>query len=328
MAVRKKDGGPNLKHYESPDVVALFDSVRNWLTKNAKKHVQADPPTNKALATLACQLMQFQEDSLGKGATSPPMTRIPAKLFADYAPGGALCQALAIAYRTKAEQSWRRFDFQSPSRVDKNVEMMAVVEQTLVEQNFLTFPVIYIRDDVDKLESARLTDIAQSHKATITSDPKQATHIIHPAPPPLPDEEWLRPLLKKDKQVLVHWWYYPDSYDSWVSASEVDEDPEPPPEFNKQWEVNARWLLDLEIYNEWMNEEDYEVTERDSSSPGQGRRRSIQKGKLHLADDVRCSLDESGKRKGKRKRSPSPQDPAKKRKGRGRLAKKRRDDSE
>ena len=171
MAVRKKDGGPNLKHYESPDVVALFDSVRNWLTKNAKKvrgsargtqtraliqiaspqHVQADPPTNKALATLACQLMQFQEvarasrdrflasefllaqDSLGKGATSPPMTRIPAKLFADYAPGGALCQALAIAYRTKAEQSWRRFDFQSPSRVDKNVEMMAVVEQTLVE---------------------------------------------------------------------------------------------------------------------------------------------------------------------------------------------------
>ena len=23
-------------------------------------------------------------------------------------------------------------------------------------------------------------------------------------------EEWLRPLLRQDKQVLVHWWYYPD----------------------------------------------------------------------------------------------------------------------
>ena len=26
-------------------------------------------------------------------------------------------------------------------------------------------------------------------------------------------------------------------------------------------QVNARWLLDLEEYNEWMNEEDYIVEE-------------------------------------------------------------------
>ena len=25
-------------------------------------------------------------------------------------------------------------------------------------------------------------------------------------------EEWLRPLLRQDKQVLVHWWYYPDRF--------------------------------------------------------------------------------------------------------------------
>lgn len=25
-------------------------------------------------------------------------------------------------------------------------------------------------------------------------------------------EEWLRPLLRQDKQVLVHWWYYPDRW--------------------------------------------------------------------------------------------------------------------
>ena len=27
-----------------------------------------------------------------------------------------------------------------------------------------------------------------------------------------PTDEWLRPLLKQDKQVLVHWWYYPDRF--------------------------------------------------------------------------------------------------------------------
>ena len=25
-------------------------------------------------------------------------------------------------------------------------------------------------------------------------------------------DEWLRPLLKQDNQVLVHWWYYPDRF--------------------------------------------------------------------------------------------------------------------
>ncbi len=32
-------------------------------------------------------------------------------------------------------------------------------------------------------------------------------------------------------------------------------DPEGP------WEVTARWLFDLDVYNEWMNEEDYLVSD-------------------------------------------------------------------
>ena len=26
-------------------------------------------------------------------------------------------------------------------------------------------------------------------------------------------------------------------------------------------QVNGRWLTDLDIFNEWMNEEDYEITD-------------------------------------------------------------------
>jgi len=25
-------------------------------------------------------------------------------------------------------------------------------------------------------------------------------------------EDWIRPISKKDKHVLVHWWYFPDRY--------------------------------------------------------------------------------------------------------------------
>ena len=34
MAVRKKDGGPNVKYYEAADTVTQFDNVRLWLGKN------------------------------------------------------------------------------------------------------------------------------------------------------------------------------------------------------------------------------------------------------------------------------------------------------
>jgi len=34
---RKKDGGPNVKYYESLETIALFDGVKAWLQKNYKK---------------------------------------------------------------------------------------------------------------------------------------------------------------------------------------------------------------------------------------------------------------------------------------------------
>lgn len=41
MAVRKKDGGPNVKYFEASDTVSQFDNVRVWLGKNYKKVVTA-----------------------------------------------------------------------------------------------------------------------------------------------------------------------------------------------------------------------------------------------------------------------------------------------
>lgn len=34
-------------------------------------------------------------------------------------------------------------------------------------------------------------------------------------------------------------------------------DIEPTPSAPQQWKVDARWVLDMDDYNEWMNEEDY-----------------------------------------------------------------------
>lgn len=50
------------------------------------------------------------------------------------------------------------------------------------------------------------------------------------------------------------------SYDSVVPTSELGGLlPESAPPIPKQWLVSSRWLVDTDHFNEWMNEEDYQL---------------------------------------------------------------------
>uniref|UniRef100_A0A8C5UHP2 SWI/SNF related, matrix associated, actin dependent regulator of chromatin subfamily c member 1 n=1 Tax=Malurus cyaneus samueli TaxID=2593467 RepID=A0A8C5UHP2_9PASS len=215
------------------------------------QYVQADAPTNKTLAGLVVQLLQFQEDAFGKHVTNPAFTKLPAKCFMDFKAGGTLCHILGAAYKYKNEQGWRRFDLQNPSRMDRNVEMFMNIEKTLVQNNCLSRPTIYLIPDMELKLANKLKDIVKRHQVSITQ---------HSVP-----NEWLRPVMRKDKQVLVHWGFFPDSYDTWVHANEIDAEIEDPPIPEKPWKVHAKWILDTDVFNEWMNEEDYEVDENRKS---------------------------------------------------------------
>uniref|UniRef100_A0A663MAL5 SWI/SNF related BAF chromatin remodeling complex subunit C1 n=1 Tax=Athene cunicularia TaxID=194338 RepID=A0A663MAL5_ATHCN len=229
------------------------------------QYVQADAPTNKTLAGLVVQLLQFQEDAFGKHVTNPAFTKLPAKCFMDFKAGGTLCHILGAAYKYKNEQGWRRFDLQNPSRMDRNVEMFMNIEKTLVQNNCLSRPTIYLIPDIELKLANKLKDIVKRHQGTVTEEKSKATHHVYPSPTSMDDDEWLRPVMKKDKQVLVHWGFFPDSYDTWVHANEIDAEIEDPPIPEKPWKVHAKWILDTDIFNEWMNEEDYEVDENRKS---------------------------------------------------------------
>ena len=41
--------------------------------------MQSDPPTAKSIAQLVSQLIQFQEENLGKGVKNPPFLRLPVR---------------------------------------------------------------------------------------------------------------------------------------------------------------------------------------------------------------------------------------------------------
>uniref|UniRef100_A0A8C5UJK5 SWI/SNF related, matrix associated, actin dependent regulator of chromatin subfamily c member 1 n=1 Tax=Malurus cyaneus samueli TaxID=2593467 RepID=A0A8C5UJK5_9PASS len=246
-----QDGGPSGKFWESPTPCPSSTRSALWLGKHYKRC--ADAPTNKTLAGLVVQLLQFQEDAFGKHVTNPAFTKLPAKCFMDFKAGGTLCHILGAAYKYKNEQGWRRFDLQNPSRMDRNVEMFMNIEKTLVQNNCLSRPTIYLIPDMELKLANKLKDIVKRHQVSITQ---------HSVPSV---DEWLRPVMRKDKQVLVHWGFFPDSYDTWVHANEIDAEIEDPPIPEKPWKVHAKWILDTDVFNEWMNEEDYEVDENRKS---------------------------------------------------------------
>ncbi|KAG8041210.1 hypothetical protein G9C98_002198 [Cotesia typhae] len=313
----KKDGGPNAKFFESAEVLAQLDGVKQWLLKNCKKYVTTDPPTNKSLSTLIIQLIQFQEDNLGKNVSKPPMARLPMKCFLDFKPNGGLCHIFATAYRFKQEQGWRRFDFpvgKSTSRLDRIIEMLIAIERALIQNRCITVPCVYIRPEIDKATASKVKENIRRHQGTIAENEAEATHIIYPPVDPM-EEEYARPCLRRDRSVLLHWYYFPDSYDSWVNFDLSFDFPEgglggPSPK--STYKVSATWALDLDQYNEWMNEEDYEVDDN-----GQKR---IHKYRLSVEDMMAppSAPPPASAKKQKRKRSPSPPPKIGKRKsGRG-----------
>uniref|UniRef100_A0A9R1SQ35 SWI/SNF related BAF chromatin remodeling complex subunit C1b n=2 Tax=Cyprinus carpio TaxID=7962 RepID=A0A9R1SQ35_CYPCA len=290
---RRMDGGPCCKFWESPEIISQLETVRSWIGKHYKKYVQTDAPSSKSLAGLVIQLLQFQEDSFGRRANNPSFTKLPAKCFQDLRPGGALCHILGSVYKFKTEQGWRRFDLQNPSRVDRNVEMFISVEKTLIQ--------VFVLGSFVKTKILMYTQIFCLHfQGTVIEEKSQATHQIYTSPSTADEEEWLRPVMRLDRQVMVHWGMCPDSYDSLISARDVDGEVEEPPNPDRCWKVHTKWVLDTDTYNEWMNEEDYEIDEN-------GNRMSFRRRIYQSTEEQK-----PGK---KRRRSPSPPSSESKKKG-------------
>lgn len=196
--------------------------------------------------------------------------------------------------------------FQANAKRDPNTQMMMEIESSLVDAEIFRPPVIFIRPEVDRALVSKIREIITTHQAEVTEDEEDATHIVYPDVGPIP-EEYARPLFKRDKYVMLHWYYFPESYDSWVPINSFDMPdnvPDNPPSPADRWRVSAEWVRDLDQYNEWMSEEDYEVDE-------QGRKKNH---KLRLSvEDLMSSEGDKGKKSvaakkapNKRGRSPSP----------------------
>ncbi|CEP16501.1 hypothetical protein [Parasitella parasitica] len=260
-------------YFESADVVKCFNDIVKPLSQELSKQQRDITFTARDLSLLIGQLQQFQQECLGAfNRPNNAPVRIPAKLFkvvknTPLKKNSAVYTILLSAYKFRIRYNWKKWDFSNPLKRQKNADLVKDIRKTLIHKKLINLPKIAIMepatDDYRKTVSAMIRRLG----ATYVEDVEDATHILHGKlhdyNKSSAEKDWFRTLEKEGSTVLVHWWYYPDSFDSWLPQTQQFADPEEPPEHNGPWKISVRWLQDTERFNEFMNEEDYEDIEDD-----------------------------------------------------------------
>eukprot|EP00011_Vannellida_sp_DIVA3-517-6-12_P005024 CAMPEP_0114609804 /NCGR_PEP_ID=MMETSP0168-20121206/3274_1 /TAXON_ID=95228 ORGANISM="Vannella sp., Strain DIVA3 517/6/12" /NCGR_SAMPLE_ID=MMETSP0168 /ASSEMBLY_ACC=CAM_ASM_000044 /LENGTH=834 /DNA_ID=CAMNT_0001820727 /DNA_START=82 /DNA_END=2583 /DNA_ORIENTATION=+ len=254
----KKSAKVDFRAYETESVGKRFENIRKQLIVDCC-HVSL---TNANLALLTANLIQLNDDILGRDASSVTRqtTKLPMKLFHDYKPNGSVYYMVWTHFQTRGT-------FRYTKLVDHEaVRLLKRFHDGLLKAGHLKYPEIVLSSEFDAATREELTALANGHGATVAKGRSATTtHVVVPEKGPVLDEskDYLRVLQTRGNLMLIHWLYHPDSYDTWLTTNDVEgtaPPPKPPPTGVQT--VTAKWLKDLNVFNEWMNEQDYlpEVT--------------------------------------------------------------------
>lgn len=103
-----------------------------------------------------------------------------------------------------------------------------------------------------------LSQVVSAHAGSVVASVTEATHIIFPegsTGQTTEEKQYWRVVERLGDKTLLHWWFFPDSYDVWTASKE--EYQTQPMTSVRPWRVTTRWIHDSHKFNEWMNEHDY-----------------------------------------------------------------------
>eukprot|EP00240_Pyramimonas_obovata_P013389 CAMPEP_0118928874 /NCGR_PEP_ID=MMETSP1169-20130426/6023_1 /TAXON_ID=36882 /ORGANISM="Pyramimonas obovata, Strain CCMP722" /LENGTH=253 /DNA_ID=CAMNT_0006870949 /DNA_START=78 /DNA_END=836 /DNA_ORIENTATION=- len=253
MGVRRKCAVRRME-YESEEMCKRFEPL-------AEKVASVFPetqPDRRELSELTGQLLQFMEDHLGRESINPPFPKLPSLLFRNLSPTGPLFLILTLTLEYKKMKGWQRLDFLTSSDKEEVFELFQYLREELSRKKLLKFPKCYLQPDIDYVDVADLKEKAEKLGFTIAKTPEEkgVTHVILRDIDAVKEEntfnsEYCRTLEIQGNKALVHWWYWPDSYDEWIPVDNISGDPEAdeePP--SGAWTVYSRWIRDSARFNE------------------------------------------------------------------------------
>lgn len=219
----------------------------------------------KVLGTSGC--------ALGRRAKCCKLTH---SLWWDTRPKGALF-VIMKAYLIRKRDGGLNQDLNTPEGCEEFEEFMLGVKDDLRESGMLKFVKLYVPNELPN--ASQLKKIAREMKAVLAISPQDdgVSHVLRAEETSFDagDEagfwritETARGGTSSKTEQRLHFWFYPDSYDTWYSDSSISGKGKAPwpvtqskfvaDDFKGPHCVGPRWLMDSHKFNEWMNELDYE----------------------------------------------------------------------
>jgi SWI/SNF related-matrix-associated actin-dependent regulator of chromatin subfamily C len=282
MSSKVRNAGPfqkAFKQHEQSWFIECLEPVRKSLEESgAMNSGLAILNSTKVLALLSAGVLQLQQNILGKHSlpVNRKMTLLPESLFRDFQPNGALFSILGesikfLARVNVAVHSFVKIVQQESIEVQMTsyMDMLLSIKFELEQRGLLPQYRIHFARTVPSKTVSALSAIIKAHGGELVSSQHACTHQVVPHPS---DDaashgqgssveersENARTLEQKDGMALTHWCFYPPSYREWLPSSEMKGKSEPPRSVPPRWNVSARFIFDLDTFNEWMDEVDYE----------------------------------------------------------------------
>mmetsp|Transcript_2901 Transcript_2901/g.13553 ORF Transcript_2901/g.13553 Transcript_2901/m.13553 type:complete len:739 (-) Transcript_2901:3069-5285(-) len=257
---RLKSAVADLSEYFTEKTRAKFEKISAAMLKTDDNSLgfSKDGISPHNLSKLTSEILRYMDTYYGVKAAKNfrRFTKIPIRMFKDYSVNGSLHVILATIL--EHFYSIRKVDLSK--RRDDLVDVFLYIERLLKKNGLLREMKLTCKDPSIR----KVVDSVAKKKGYKVVPIHECTHLVYPDPPGTTEEEtaameYCRTLRITEDKALVHWWYYPDSYDTWIPASEVQGEAEEPDASKDPWHVQVRWLQDTDKYNEVMNEADYEI---------------------------------------------------------------------
>lgn len=197
-------------------------------------------------------------------------------LWWDTRPKGALF-VIMKAYLVQKRDGGLNRDLNTLEGCEEFEEFMLGVKNDLRESGMLKFVKIFVPNELPN--ASQLKKIAREMNAVLAISPLDdgLSHVLRSEETSFDcgDEagfwritETSRGGMSSKTEQRLHFWFYPDSYDTWYSDSSISGKGKAPwpvtkskfvaDDFKGPHCVGLRWLEDSHKFNEWMNELDYE----------------------------------------------------------------------
>lgn len=220
-----------LKYGNIASITADLDNIARWEQRNQKKHIQnMDEMTGEWISNMLIELLEYLEECYNANARSPPLVRIPTKLFFDVRTGGAVCYIILAILKFKNDKKIKNFKFKNPAFADLNTELIMAIHRQLCASDYINLPKIYLSREIPEDKRKYLEEIARKNQAMVTTNKNIASHILYHCSNErkfseevndiLIEPVWKCSDMSGQKWVFNHYVGFPDSYWSFLERND------------------------------------------------------------------------------------------------------------